>query len=148
MNSNDQLDLEGSCLVGCTGNSIIYTYSLFKLVSGTWVPFTDGLYYFTSGSLNKDLTIIKNLFNDFSTQIIWKIQLNVDVVYSNQSYTGSTSMQIYVNYPPQPGICNINPTNGTTSTLFQLSCSGWTGTVTSYNFYGINYFFCLKTNKS
>ena len=118
-------------------------------MSGTWVPFTNGLYYFSSGSLNKDLTIIKNLFNNFPTQIIWKIQLNVDVVYLNQSNTGSTSMQIYVNFPPQPGICNINPTNGTTSTLFQLSCSGWTdavGTVASYSFYGINHFFCLKTN--
>ena len=146
MNSNDQLELEGSCLAGCTG-SISYKFSLFMFVSGTWIHFTNSSYYFTWGSLNSDLTIIQNLFNENSSQIIWKIQLNVDVVYLSQSYTGSTSMQIYVNYPPSPGLCNINPTNGTTSTFFQLSCNGWTdglGTVAYFSFYSMVYYFNLK----
>ena len=150
MNSNDQLDLVGSCLVGCTGSDLTYEFNLYMLdsSSNTWILFTNSSYYFTWGSSNSNLTILKNLFDDHSLQTIWKIQLNVIVAYGNQSYTGSTSVQVLVNYPPLLGVCDINPRNGTTSTLFQISCNGWTdvsGTVTLFSFYGI--YFNLFRNK-
>ena len=142
VNSNDQLDLIGSCLVGCTGNSVTYTFNLFMFnsVTNTWTPFTNSLYYYTWGPLNSGLAISKNLFTDYPSQLIWKIQLNINVGYSNQTYAGSTSMAIYVNFSPLPGICDINPKNGTTNTLFQITCNGWTdnlGSVAFYSYFGI-----------
>ena len=136
----------GSCLVGCTGDSLMYNFGLYMLssVNNTWIPFKNSSYYLLSGSLNSDLTILKNLFNDYPTQYIWKIQLNVYVVYSNQTFVGSTSTQVFVNFPPSSGLCNINPTNGTTNTIFKISCNGWTdssGAVASYSFYGKLFFY-------
>jgi ssDNA-binding Zn-finger/Zn-ribbon topoisomerase 1 len=51
-------------------------------------------------------------------------------------------MQIYVNFPPLPGICTVSPTEGNTTSLFTISCNSWTdpdGSVTNYAFYGKNF---------
>ncbi len=141
--------MKGSCLVGCDSSSS-YTFNLYFLNAGTsqWSLLTNSSYYYTSGQSNTDLTILDNLFNDFPSQAIWKVELSVNVVstlYSNQTFQGLSSMQIYVNFPPLPGSCAVSPTEGNTTSLFYFICNSWTdpsGFVTNYAFYG-NILLCL-----
>jgi hypothetical protein len=110
--------------------------------SGQWSIFTNSLYYYTSGQSNTDLTILDNLFTDYPSQIIWKVELTVSLVsslFTNQTFQGTSSMQIYVNFPPLSGICGVSPTQGNTTSLFTITCNSWTdpdGSVTNYAFYG------------
>jgi hypothetical protein len=132
-------------LIGCDTSSI-YTYNLYMYQSATnqWLLFTNSSYYFTTGESYKDLTILKKLFSDFSSQIIWKIELIVyneqaSNIQTNETYQGSTSMKIYVNFSPLPGVCNVSPNEGNTTSLFYIVCNSWTdpdGSVTNYAFYG------------
>ena len=140
INANDQLDLKGACINGCDLNNLsFYNYSLYMLTSKKWIPFTNTSYYYTTGlSPQKDLTVKEDLFIDYSLQIIWKIELDVFVPSKNTS--GSTSIVFYINFPPRSGSCTINPQNGTTDTLFSISCINWIdldGILDSYSFYGI-----------
>ena len=144
INANDQLDLIGSCLIGCTdAKSSIYTYNLYMLNNNTnqWIPFTNSSYYYqTDLTPNSFLTIRQSLFEDFPSQIIWKVELVVNCVSpNNENVNGSTSLIFYVNYPPKSGSCDIYPKNGTTSTQFQIICINWVdsnGVVIKYSFYG------------
>jgi hypothetical protein len=117
---------------------------MYQSATNQWYLFTNSSFYFTTGRSNRDLTILKNLFSDYSSQIIWKIEL---IVYTeqasntptNQTDQGSTSMKIYVNFSPLPGVCNISPNEGNTTSLFHIICSSWTdpdGSVSNYAFYG------------
>lgn len=145
INANDQLDLLGSCSSGCNnGNDFAYVYNLFMYddVNNLWPPYTNNLNYFQTGRANSDLTILSDLFMGNPQQIIWKIELNV--FSSTQNLTGYTSILLYVNFPPIPGSCNVDPLLGTTSTLFTLTCVGWfdsDGLLISYAFYGISLIF-------
>jgi hypothetical protein len=148
INAYDQLDLIGSCLVGCMGNSPIYTYNLYMLnnITNQWIPFTKSSYYYqTDLTPNSFLTIRQNLFEDFPSQIIWKVELVVNTVLSNnENVNGSTSMIFNVNFPPKSGSCDINPKNGTTSTQFKIICTNWVysnGAMAKYSFYGKNNLF-------
>jgi hypothetical protein len=132
----------GSCLVGCDSSSI-YTFKLYFLnsTSGQWSLFTNSLYYYTSGKSNTDLTILNNLFSDYPSQAIWKVELTVSLATTstNETFQGTSSMQIYVNFPPSPGICTVSPTQGNTTSLFTITCNSWSdadGSITNYAFYG------------
>jgi len=117
---------------------------MFQSATNQWALFTNLSYYYTTGQSNRELTILKNLFSDYSSQIIWKIELIVNAASSsntptNQTYQGSTSMKIYVNFSPLPGVCNVSPNEGNTTSLFHIICNSWTdpdGSVTNYAFYG------------
>jgi hypothetical protein len=143
INANDQLDLIGSCLAGCHGNSSIYTYNLymFNSITNEWIPFTNTSYYYQTDLSNSFLTIRQNLFEDFPSQIVLKVELVITTVSSsNENVNGSTSIIFYMNFPPKSGSCDINPKNGTTSTQFEIICTNWVdsnGVVTKYSFYCI-----------
>jgi hypothetical protein len=130
-------------MIGCDGSSV-YTFKLYFLnsTSGEWSIFINSLYYYTSGQSNTDLTILDNLFSDFPSQAIWKVELTVSLtstLLTNETYQGKSSMQIYVNFPPFPGICTVSPTEGNTTSLFTISCNSWTdpdGSINNYAFYG------------
>ena len=142
INSNDQLDLKGSCLSKCDGISIAYSFSIFTLDStlNTWTPFTNNLYFFTTGLSNSYLVVFKDLFRDYSSQVIWKIQSNIELItFANETLSASTSMIVYVNYSPRNGVCMASPISGTTNTLFSINCNNWIdtdGSVVSYSYYG------------
>jgi hypothetical protein len=133
--------------VGCNSSSI-YTFSVYFFNTGTsqWSLLTNTSYFYTSGQSNTDLTILDNLFSDYPSQAIWKVDLTVSVAptsFSNETYQGITSMQIYVNFPPLPGTCTVSPTEGNTTSIFYFVCNSWTdpgGYVTNYVFYGKTYF--------
>ena len=143
INSNDQLDLIGSCLTGCDSSST-YTFNLYAFSSGSgqWILFINSSYYFTSGKSNTGFSILKNLFTDNPSLVIWKVELIVSVASAqttNQTFQGTTSMKIMVNFPPIPGICDVNPKKGNTTNIFYITCDTWTdldGNVEKYSFYG------------
>jgi len=141
VNANDQLDLKGSCLVGCNGTSLVYSYNIYMLQSPTtWVPFTNPSYFQQSGSLNSVLTVSQQLFADYPAQIIWKIELVLQVVLSaNETYFSPSSMSIFVNFPPIPGTCDVFPKSGNTSMQYSIICNNWadaSGVVVTFVFYG------------
>jgi hypothetical protein len=117
---------------------------MYQSATNQWSLFSNSSYYFTTDQSNRDLTILKKLFSDFSSQIIWKIELIVNAasssnIHTNETYQGSTSMKIYVNFSPLPGVCNVSPNEGNTTSLFYIVCNSWTdpgGSVTNYAFYG------------
>jgi hypothetical protein len=92
------------------------------------------------------------LFSDYPSQAIWKVELTVSLtstLLTNETYQGKSSMQIYVNFPPLPGICTVSPTEGNTTSLFTISCNSWTdpdGSINNYAFYGKKKFDFLLTN--
>ncbi len=117
-----------------------------------WSLFTNSAYYYTTGRSNSDLTILKTLFTDYPLQVIWKIELIVTLASlqdTNQTNQGSTSMQIYVNFSPKPGVCTVSPNVGNTTNLFYFICNSWTdpdGSITNYAFFGKNFFKnCLRS---
>lgn len=136
--------MSGSCVVGCDSSSA-YSYNvyMFNSVTSQWTLFANSSYYYTSGQSNTQLTLLKQLFTDYPSQIIWKVELIVNSLTSvaglNQTYQGLTSIKLYVNFAPLPGLCYVSPTFGNTSTLFYITCNSWTdpdGSITSYSFYG------------
>ncbi len=62
-----------------------------------------------------------------------------EVIYSFDSEIASSAINFVINQPPQNGSCSINPLNGTTSTLFTISCSNWFDQdgIKDYSFYGV-----------
>ena len=141
INANDQLDLKGHCLNGCDNETSIYTYHLYMLNSTKkqWIPFTNPSFYFYTGLYPyKELTIKEKLFQNYSSQSIWKVELIIFV--PNKNLSGSASIIFLVNFPPKGGSCDINPKNGTTSTQFQIICTDWVdlnGAIAKFSFYCI-----------
>ena len=48
-----------------------------------------------------------------------------EVVFSFASETSSSALNFVINQPPTNGSCSISPLQGTTSTLFTVSCPDW-----------------------
>lgn len=82
-----------------------------------------------------NFTSTNQLFLENSLIEYWRFE----VVYSFESETSSSSINFILNQPPINGSCSINPLNGTTSTLFTISCSNWfdQNGIKDYSFYSI-----------
>ena len=144
INANDQLDLRGFCLSGCDNETTIFTYNfyMFNTTCKTSQKFSNSSYYYYTGvDPQTDLTVKEDLFQDYASQIVWNIELVVFL--PNKNVTGSASILFFVNYPPRNGQCDINPKNGSTETLFSISCWNWfdsDGNLDSYAYYGLSFF--------
>ena len=111
-------------------------------LTNQWVPFTNSSYYYQTGVLNSDLTMLSSLFLDNPKQVIWMVELNIFIPIRNVS--GLSSIILYVNFPPMLGTCNVSPISGTVDTLFTFNCFGWIdhdGSLISFAYYG-NIFIC------
>ncbi|CAM4981739.1 unnamed protein product, partial [Rotaria socialis] len=62
-----------------------------------------------------------NLFVSNALINYWRFE----VVYSSSLQNGSSTIDFEINQSPQNGSCSISPQNGTTTTLFNISCSNW-----------------------
>jgi hypothetical protein len=72
---------------------------------------------------------------------LWRFE----VVYTFVSETSSSALNFVINQPPENGSCSISPLNGTTSTLFSISCPNWFDEdgIEAYSLYGNeDCFFC------
>ena len=150
INGNDQFDLKGFCLARCNNNQLSHSYNIYFLDSlqNQWIPFTNNTYYhMTSEQQPKsDLIVTDTLFSDYSEYEIWKFEL-VTVLLANQELKATSSLIVYVNQPPKPGMCDITPTNGTTSTYFTIYCADWSdsdGGLVNYTFYGVFYLYTRR----
>ena len=88
------------------------------------------------GLTTSGLTVGKDFFTNHTTVLLWKFQ----VVYRSSSGNSSKELTVLVNQPPFNGSCSIAPRNGTTTTLFNISCKDWLDAegIQDYLFYGKN----------
>jgi hypothetical protein len=73
------------------------------------------------GTNTSNFTAINQLFIGNPNVVYWKFE----VVYSFVSQNSSSALNFVINQPPRNGSCSINSLNGTTSTLFTISCPNW-----------------------
>lgn len=73
------------------------------------------------GGNTTNYTAINQLFLENPSQNLWRFE----VVYQFATENSSSSLNFIINTPPSNGSCEINPSNGTTNTLFNISCSNW-----------------------
>ena len=74
-----------------------------------------------SGTNTSNFTATNKLFLANPQINLWRFE----VVYSFISETSTSALNFVINQPPHNGSCLINPLNGTTSTLFTISCPDW-----------------------
>jgi hypothetical protein len=81
-----------------------------------------------------NFTSTNDLFLQNSQIEYWSFE----VIYSFVSGITSSAINFVINQPPKNGNCTINPLNGTTSTLFTISCLNWfdAAGIKDYSFYG------------
>jgi hypothetical protein len=86
------------------------------------------------GTNTSNFTALNQLFIDNPNVDYWRFE----VVYIFTSEISSSSLSFIINHPPQNGSCSINPLNGTTSTLFTISCLDWfdEDEIIDYSLYG------------
>ena len=79
------------------------------------------LYEYFLGTNTSNFTATNQLFLSNPQEKLWRFE----VVYTFASETSLSSLNFVINQPPYNGSCSINPLNGTTSTLFDISCPDW-----------------------
>jgi hypothetical protein len=84
---------------------------------------------------------MNNFFVEHDKIIYWRFE----VIYSFQSEIIKTTFDIEMNETPKDGSCSIDPSNGTTLTLFTINCSNWfdQDEIKDFTFYGSYHFFPL-----
>jgi hypothetical protein len=89
---------------------------------------------FVLGTKTTNFTSTNQLFLANPQINLWKFE----VVYTFVAETSSSALNFVINQPPQNGSCSINPLNGTTSTLFTISCPNWFDQdgIEDYSLYG------------
>ncbi|UJR16862.1 hypothetical protein I4U23_003760 [Adineta vaga] len=85
------------------------------------------------GTNTTNFTATDQLFLTYSQWTFWRFE----VVYTFTMGTSASSLDFLINQSPQNGSCSVNPLNGTTSTLFDLTCSNWFDTdgIKDYSLY-------------
>ena len=76
---------------------------------------------FYPGTNTSNFTATKHLFLSNPQVLYWRFA----VVYSFLTETSVSALNFVVNQPPVNGTCSVSPLNGTTSTLFKVSCPNW-----------------------
>jgi hypothetical protein len=90
---------------------------------------------FFLGTNTSNFTATNDLFINNPHTTYWRFE----VVYSSPLESSSSVLNFMINQPPQNGSCSISPTNGTTSTLFTISCLDWIDKngIKDYSFYSM-----------
>jgi len=90
---------------------------------------------FFLGTSTTNFTATNQLFLSNPQITLWRFE----VVYAFVSETSSSSLNFIINQPPSNGSCSISPLNGTTSTLFTVSCPNWfdADDIEDYSLYGM-----------
>jgi hypothetical protein len=106
--------------------------------STEWILFNqmnsyENIWFF--GTQTTNFTAINQLFLNNPQINLWRFE----VVYTFPSETSTSALNFIINQPPFNGSCMINPQNGTTTTLFTISCPNWFSLngIKDYSLYGI-----------
>ena len=81
------------------------------------------------------MTVTTDLFLNKPQISYWQFE----VTYQFVSKLGSSALNTILNQPPYNGTCSISPSNGTTNTLFDISCQNWLDDfeLKDYSLYGM-----------
>jgi len=118
----------------------IYYFSVYKKKYNIILFFIISIIFFFQGRTTQNLTVVSQFFLNNPTIQYWQFESSYTVTSINGVTTGSGSIRFTINSPPQNGTCNIDQTNGTTMTLFHLTCLNWIDSdgIQDYTFYGIS----------
>ncbi|CAF1336506.1 unnamed protein product [Adineta steineri] len=142
INPTTQVALFSACADNCeTIENITWNIYQGSINSSTnmteWILFNQtnsyqNLCFF--GMNTSNFTATNQLFINNPSIIYWRFE----VVYSFGLQSSSSALNFIINQPPENGSCLINPTNGTTSTSFTISCFNWfdEDNIKDYLFYG------------
>ena len=161
INPTTQVALAASCIGICDSQLSIQWnvyYGFFNSISNVtqWIPFGqmvayDQIWFFGNnplflskcissclfGNLGRNMnqfTAINRLFVENPAVQYWRFE----VIYRFPSVASSSAVNFVMNQAPSNGSCSILPTNGTTSTLFTITCSAWVDEngIKDYSLYG------------
>ena len=98
------------------------------------------------GSNTTNFTSTNDLFISYPLIEYWRFE----VTYSFAAESSSSALNFQINQSPENGSCSINPYNGTTSTLFTISCSDWADQdgIKDYSIYSMFLFLKLAFSQS
>ena len=139
INPTTQVALFSRCVGRCSSLSNI-TWMIYQGVNRTstniqWMPFNQTHILLVSGQSTMNFTSSSQLFEMFPRISYWRFE----VIYSFLSETSSRStLNAQLNEPPRNGSCSIMPQQGTTNTVFTVSCSSWFDEdgIKDYSIYG------------
>ncbi|CAF1567400.1 unnamed protein product, partial [Adineta steineri] len=89
-----------------------------------WTLFNNTILYeniWFFGKNTSNFTAANQLFLNNPQINLWRFE----VVYTFLSVTSTSALNFIINQPPYNGSCSINPMNGTTTTLFTITCPNW-----------------------
>jgi hypothetical protein len=141
INPSTQVALFSRCLGRCSSLMNI-TWLIYQGVNRTstniqWIPFNQTHVSLISGQSTMNFTSPSQLFEIFPSTIYWRFE----VIYSFLSEASSRSaLNVQLNESPRNGSCSITPRQGTSNTLFNISCSSWFDEdgIKDYSIYGNN----------
>ncbi len=112
-----------------------FLMKIFGFMVKTSFSFNQRFNWSFLGTSTSNFTAINQLFLSNPQIILWRFE----VVYTFVSDTSSSSLHFVINQPPSNGSCSISPLNGTTSTLFTISCPDWFDAdgIEDYSLYGM-----------
>ncbi|CAF3751894.1 unnamed protein product, partial [Rotaria sp. Silwood1] len=129
VNPTTQVALFSICVGSCTNIQNI-TWNIYQGSDNSssnttqWILFNqmisyENIWFFGRNTTN--FTATNKLFLENPQINLWRFE----VVYALTSETSTSALNFAINQPPYNGSCSINPLNGTTSTLFTVSCPDW-----------------------
>ena len=121
INPTTQVALFSLCIGNCSSiKNIIWNVYSGKANSSLWILFNQTQNYFF-GNRSSNFTVTNQLFLQNPNIKFWKFE----VIYSFPNQTSTSALHFVLNQPSRNGSCSIFPSNGTTTTLFQISCPNW-----------------------
>ena len=84
-----------------------------------WIRFNENLWFY--GTQTSNFTANNALFLNNPQVNLWRFE----VVYTFPNEISTSALSFLINQPPSNGSCTISPWNGTTTTLFTVSCLDW-----------------------
>jgi len=129
VNPTTQIALFSFCVNECSKEKKLIWNIYFGRINSTqnytkWILFDqmtnfEDIWFFGRNTTN--FTSTNNLFDHFRNETHWKFE----VIYQFEGMNSSSALNFEINPPPSNGSCEINPRNGTTNTLFNVTCSHW-----------------------
>jgi len=125
VNPTTQIALFSFCVNECPEEKKLIWNIYFGRINSTqnftkWILFDqmanfENIWFFGRNTTNFTCLI------HFRNETHWK----VEIIYQFEGMNSSSALNFEINPPPSNGSCEINPRNGTTNTLFNITCSHW-----------------------
>ncbi|CAF1286286.1 unnamed protein product [Adineta ricciae] len=144
INPTTQVALFSLCIDNCQ-TSVNITWNIYYSLTNrssnliSWIRWNQTNAYeniWLFGMNTSNFTVAKEIFFVNPQIIYWRFE----VIYSSLNGIGVSALNFLINAPPRNGSCSINPLNGTTMTLFTITCSNWLdeNSINDYSLYSYN----------